>query len=133
MKTSIHHVSLATTDLERSTEFYHNVLGLNQLQRPPLRSKGVWFECGPLTLHLIANPAGTFRNSAKIDPRDMHFAVRVDDFEEAMRELAAKGYRADAADGDPMRIAVDRGSLAGFPQAYLLDPDRNVVEINGAA
>ncbi len=133
MKTSIHHVSLATTDLARAAEFYGNVIGLKQLQRPPLRSKGVWFECGSLTLHLIANPAGSFRDSTRIDPRDMHFALRVEDFEAAIGELASKGFRQDAAEDDPMRIAIDRESLAGFPQAYVLDPDRNVVEINGAA
>ena len=133
MKTSLHHVSLATVDLERAAEFYGNVLGLKQLQRPPLRSKGVWFECGSLTLHLIANPSGSFRQSTRIDPRDMHFAIRVEDFEAAMVEMAAKGFREDVPEDDPKRISIDRQSLTGFPQAYVLDPDKNVVEINGAA
>jgi hypothetical protein len=29
-------------------------------------------------------------------------------------------------------LRVRRNGPAGFPQAYLLDPDRNIVEINGA-
>jgi hypothetical protein len=32
-----------------------------------------------------------------------------------------------------MRVMVRRNSPAGFPQLYLLDPDRNIIEINGAA
>ena len=27
---------------------------------------------------------------------------------------------------------LDRPPLAGFPQLFLLDPDRNIIEINGA-
>jgi hypothetical protein len=29
-------------------------------------------------------------------------------------------------------MIVRRNSMAGYPQAYLLDPDRNIVEVNGA-
>ena len=31
-----------------------------------------------------------------------------------------------------MRLLVKRSGLAGFPQLYLIDPDRNVIEVNGA-
>ena len=31
-----------------------------------------------------------------------------------------------------MRLIVDRQSRVGYPQAYLCDPDRNVIEINAA-
>jgi glyoxylase I family protein len=32
-----------------------------------------------------------------------------------------------------MRMLVDRHGPAGFPQVFILDPDRNTVEINAAA
>jgi hypothetical protein len=40
--------------------------------------------------------------------------------------------REDAAEDDPMRIMVRRDGPAGFPQLFVLDPDRNIIEINGA-
>ena len=32
----------------------------------------------------------------------------------------------------PMRIIVRRKGPAGYPQLFLLDPDRNIIELNGA-
>ena len=67
-----------------------------------------------------------------IDGDDSHFAFRTDDFDGALATLTANGFREDAAEDDPMRVMVRRNGLAGFPQLFLLDPDRNIVEINGA-
>ena len=128
----LHHISLVTSNLERATEFYRDVFGFKQIARPPLGVPGTWFAFGPFELHLIAHPGGTFRNSSTIDTADAHFAIRVEDFEAAMRHFAAKGFREDAADGDPKRIVVNRKSPVGYPQAYLLDVDRNMIEINAA-
>ena len=64
---------------------------------------------------------------------DTHFAIRVENFDEAVSDLMAKGFREDAAEDDPMRLIVSRNSVAGYPQAYLLDPDRHVIEFNAAA
>ena len=50
----------------------------------------------------------------------------------AMRHLLTQGFREDAGPDDPMRILILRQGIVGFPQAYLLDPDRHVVEINAA-
>ncbi len=128
----LHHVSLVTSNLEGATEFYSDVFGFKQIARPPLGVPGSWFAFDSFELHLIAHPGGTFRNSSTIDTADAHFAIRVEDFEAAMRHFAAKGFREDAADGDPKRIAVNRKSPVGYPQAYLLDVDRNIIEINAA-
>jgi hypothetical protein len=32
-----------------------------------------------------------------------------------------------------MRILVNRSGMAGFLQLYVLDPDRNIIEVNTAA
>ena len=50
----------------------------------------------------------------------------------ALATLTANGFREDALDDDPMPVTVRRNSLAGFPQLYLLDLERNIIEINGA-
>ena len=49
-----------------------------------------------------------------------------------LARAAAHGYTEAAVGDDPLRMIVRRNSMAGYPQAYLLDPDRNIVEVNGA-
>jgi hypothetical protein len=56
--------------------------------------------------------------------------VRVPSFRAALESLEAKGYRRDADDLDLMKMKVSERPTAGFPQIYILDPDRNVIEIN---
>lgn len=127
----LHHVSVVVTDLDRSIAFYRDVFGLRQLERPPFSSIGAWFACGGQQIHLIVNPDGTLRRSSTIDTADGHFAFRTDDFEGCIRGLIARGFREDAPEGDPLRLYLRLDGPAGFPQAYLLDPDRNVIEVNG--
>jgi catechol 2,3-dioxygenase-like lactoylglutathione lyase family enzyme len=129
----LHHVSIVTADLERSKEFYCGLFDLEQIERPPFSTAGAWLACGPLQLHLIHYLPGTFRGNGGIDTADGHFAFRTDDFEGVVARLTAKGFREDADESDPKRLLVFRQSLAGFPQLYVLDPDRNIVEVNGAA
>lgn len=128
----LHHVSIVATDLDRSVAFYQDVFGFARLHRPTLKVPGAWLACGPLQLHIILNPAGTFRQRAEIDIGDWHFAFRTDDFEGVLNRLVSKGFSETAAGDDPKQLVVIRNSPAGFPQLYLLDPDLNIVEVNGA-
>ena len=127
---SLHHVSILTRDLDRSRAFFRDVLGLRETQRPAFRSAGAWFTLEDGELHVNQHPTGTFRSVSTVDNDDGHIALRVADFDTAIARLAAHGHREDAPDGDPMRLVVNRNSAAGYPQAYLLDPDWNVIEIN---
>ena len=126
---TLHHVSLPATDLERSKRFYRDVLGLAEIQRPPFDFPGAWFALGDDQLHLIVHDGATLRGAKGLDSRDVHFAVRVESFRTALERLRSEGYGEDA-DDDALRIKVSPHATAGFPQIYVLDPDRNVVEIN---
>lgn len=128
----LHHVSIVATNLERSVSFYEDLFDLKQIERPPFATSGAWLACGDLQVHIIVHPAGTFRHNPSIDNNDAHFAFRTDDFEAVVSKLIARGFREDASEDDPKRLLVFRRGLAGFPQLYVLDPDRNIVEINGA-
>lgn len=128
----LHHVALATRDLPRAVAFYTQCFGLKAKLRPPFKAKGVWLEAHSAQVHIIDNPGGSFRPNPRIDISDVHFALNVRDFEGAMAVLGQHGYREELPDDDPLQLLVLRNGLAGFHQAYLLDPDWHVVEINAA-
>jgi glyoxylase I family protein len=129
---SLHHVSLPVTDLARSEQFYEQILGLRRLDRPPFDFPGAWFQIGASQqLHLIVHPDQTFRTGKGLDTRDVHMAVRVESYQETLRFLDAQGYAEGSAD-EFRRIKLQPRAKAGFPQMYILDPDRHVIEINAA-
>jgi len=129
---TLHHVSLPITDLSASRNFYSGILGLTELPRPQFSFPGAWFAVGDRTLHLIVGEHSTIRTGKAIDSHDVHFAIRVVSYRGALDHFRAKGYSADAT--DPFRrLRENPTGTAGFPQIYLLDPDRNVIEINAEA
>jgi glyoxylase I family protein len=129
----IHHVAIPVTDLERSRRFYREVLGLEEILRPPFDFPGAWYALGPggQQVHLIVYPGHTLRTGKGLATRDVHFAVRVPSFRAAVDYFHARGYREDATDAFS-QIIISPHSTAGFPQLYILDPDRHVIEVNAA-
>jgi glyoxylase I family protein len=126
---AIHHVSLPATDLEASKRFYREILGLREVLRPPFDFPGAWFRLGGNQLHLIVHRNATVRSGKGLDSRDIHFAVRVSSYREALEFLKSEGYDEKATD-DLLKMKCSPHATAGFPQIYILDPARNVIEIN---
>lgn len=126
--TGLHHVSLAVTQLERSRSFYRDVLGLQEIERPPFDFAGAWFRVGQGQLHLIVHPHPTLRTGG-VDSRDVHFALRVHSYRTAVAQLRARGYGPDVP-SELLRLRENPAGRAGFPQIFLLDPDRHVIELN---
>lgn len=130
---SLHHVSINVRDLDRALGFYRDMLGLVPQPRPDFPVKGAWLRCGDRQVHLTVHEGEALRESLTVDNNDGHFAMHTDDFEGVVRLFEAHGYSEAAADGDPRRLLVKRTGPAGFAQLYVLDPDRNVVEVNAAS
>lgn len=127
---AIHHTALTVTDLEKSRRFYRDVLSIREIPRPPFHFPGAWFQVGAnQELHLIVHDRATFREKP-LDTRDVHFAVRVPSYRAAVEFLRSKGYREDADSDDPHRMVLQPHATAGYPQIYICDPDRHVIEIN---
>ena len=112
MKTSLHHVSIGVSDVDAAIEFY-GWLGMTvSPTRPDFGFPGAWLQVGDRQVHLI----GT---DIKTPGIENHFALRVDDLDACLAELAAHGVTA--------RRSHTPG--AGY-QAFLNDPSGNVVELN---
>jgi catechol 2,3-dioxygenase-like lactoylglutathione lyase family enzyme len=126
---SIHHVSLPVSDLERAKQFYREILGLTEIERPPFDFPGAWFQAGDRQLHLIVHNRSTFREEKTVDSRDIHFAIRVNSYRETKEFLHSKGFHPESVD-DLKKMKESPQSTAGWPQLYIMDPDRNVIELN---
>jgi glyoxylase I family protein len=128
--TAIHHIALTVTDIERSRKFYHEILSIKEIPRPPFNFPGAWFQLGgSQQVHLIVHSRATFREKP-LDTRDVHFAVRVPSYYRAVEFLQTKGYREDADLNDSHCMILQPHPTTGYPQIYICDPDRHVIEIN---
>ena len=130
---SFDHVSLPVRDLERSKEFYRDVLGLTQIERPPFNNIGAWMAAGTLEIHLTVNMEVPLRPAPVVDTGAVHFAARVADFDGTRRHLEALGYDSTLASGDRMQLVLRLDGPAPYKQLYIVDPDNHVIEINDAA
>ncbi len=126
---TIHHVSLLVTDLARSKQFYSEILGLTEIARPPFDFPGAWYQVGDRQLHLIVHDSSTFRTDKPVDSRDIHCALRVSSYRETREFLRSKGFHPEA-DDELKQMKESPHSTAGWPQLYILDPGRNVIELN---
>ncbi len=128
----LHHVSLTTSNLARSTAFFTDVLGFDRISRPAFHINGAWLNAGSVEVHLTDFPQGSFRNAKTVGTDDIHFAMRVADFEIWVSRLSRHGYRDDLEEADNKRIIIKRNSMAGYSQLYIMDPDCHLIEINAA-
>ncbi|GAC1375889.1 MAG: hypothetical protein NVS3B25_18570 [Hymenobacter sp.] len=121
--TSVSHVALYVFDLQKSVDFYKNVLGLKQIPEPFKDGKHVWLRMGPHSqLHII-------QGAAKVEPHDKnsHLAFSVKDLKKFTARLDDAGVRYGSWTGDEKRTTVRPD---GVEQVYLQDADQFWVEVN---
>ncbi|ADB17084.1 Glyoxalase/bleomycin resistance protein/dioxygenase [Pirellula staleyi DSM 6068] len=117
MKTlQLNHVAIHVADVERSCQFYRDILQLESLPRPPFTFPGAWFRIGgDQELHLI----GERKSEVLSHNRGNHYAMLVDDIDAWERHLTEVG-----AQFFPRRIRPD-----GAYQIFLCDPDGYYIEL----
>jgi glyoxylase I family protein len=128
----LHHVLLCVDDLDRSRRFYRDTLELEETTRPTFDYPGLWFNIGngQTSIHILVRSDATIRRGGTNDPYDVHLALRVKSYRETLAWLHSKGYDEKLPDNDLKGIQVRPDSVTGYPQIYILDPDRNIIEFN---
>lgn len=115
MLLDLHHVQLAMPPGGEAAAlaFYADALGLRPVAKPAeLNGRGgVWFEAGPIRLHLGVE--APFRPARKAHP-----AFRVDDLDALVASLAARGI-----------AALPDVDLPGLRRAFVHDPFGNRIEL----
>ncbi|WP_077624585.1 VOC family protein [Sediminibacillus massiliensis] len=118
---SLHHVSLAVTDIDRAKDFYGNILGLKEIDRPGFDFPGAWYQIGSQQLHLISYPGSeTIREKGEMETKDGHFAIRVKDYHQTLNFLKKQN----------VDVLEKPDSISGFAQIFCMDPDHNLIEFN---
>jgi catechol 2,3-dioxygenase-like lactoylglutathione lyase family enzyme len=108
----VHHVSVCVSDVDAAVDFYTRVLGFTTLPRPDFGFGGAWLDTGGGQVHLMQSDAPR--------PQGDHFALRVDDLDEAVADIRASGWKVDPV---PHMAGAGR-------QAFLHDPSGNMIELN---
>ena len=118
------HTTILVSDLETSSNFYKNILQLNELETPwGVINWGRFFSIGNnQQLHM----AKLDTNSIKLN-KFLHMAFSVQEFDAYLRFLTKKGieYGNFAGDSKEPQIRPD-----GVRQIYFQDPDGYWIEIN---
>tara|TARA_B110000305_G_C19287103_1_gene562251 strand:+ start:289 stop:813 length:525 start_codon:yes stop_codon:yes gene_type:complete len=141
---SVHHTGIIVKNLDRSIYFYHDLLGLDFSNEP-----SPWFE-GEELAQGVGVPGARLRQvSLKVGPQStlelleysnrpsdndtpiqqnylgaMHLAFLVDNLDEKVAELKAKGVEFLSESH-----VVDEGVLSGWRWVYLHDPDKIPLEL----
>jgi len=119
---TLHHVSLLTSDTQRTVKFYVDVLGFEvatgSAKRPQLKFPGEWLVAGPdgLAIHLIElpNPDPVEGRPAYVG-HDRHTAFSIEDLDTLIASLGSAKV--------PYRL-----SSSGRKAAFFRDPDGNGLE-----
>ena len=112
----LNHVAIHVSDVEKSCQFYRDILRLTPIPRPAFTFPGAWFRLGASQeLHIIGERIGPVVSHN----RGNHFALRVDDLDGWERHVDAAG-----ADHLPRKRRPD-----GAWQLFLRDPDGHVIEL----
>src|SRR4051794_36012185 len=115
--TGLNHVSVHAVDLEASTRFYVDVLGMTPIPTYNFAFPVQYLRLGDLQLHLFERDTDA--------PAFHHIGINVDDFEEAYTRAKELGILEQDSFFEDMYELPD-----GSVQMYLRDPAGNLVEID---
>ncbi len=124
----LQHFTIEPADLERTKDFYVDVLGLEVGDRPPLGFPGYWlYSGGEATVHLLG-PRKAREGVVVRDPaRHYEDTGRLDHIAFAATDLPAMRERLNTRGVSFREQVIPR---TGAAQIFLFDPDGVGVELN---
>jgi glyoxylase I family protein len=116
--TGLLHAAVIVTDLDRSVEFYSQVIGLERIDRD-LKYPGAWYQIGGAQVHLIVDANYQYPRSIDLEAstRHPHIALGTEDLAGVKSRLLAADY--------PVKM-----SNSGRAALFVLDPDGNAIEFS---
>lgn len=115
----LHHVSRQTKKLAETCKFYTEVLGFEEISRPPFDFDGAWLFGAGIQIHLIDEP---FTDpDAPINTHENHIAFLVEDLDISEAFLKDRG------------ITYHRQTTPGrnVGQIFFRDPEGWLLELGG--
>jgi glyoxylase I family protein len=109
------HAAVLVTNVERSIEFYGNILGLQRIDRV-LKYPGAWYQIGDFQIHLIEDKNHQTHIDLHASTRNPHIALGVSDLAAAKQQLLAAN-------------CVVKMSNSGRAALFTQDPDGNAIEL----
>jgi lactoylglutathione lyase len=124
-KPVLNHIALYVNDLQKSTAFYKDVIGLDSVPEPFHDGKHTWLAVGDkANLHLIAGASAITDHD-----KNSHLCFSVFSVDAFIPRLKQAGVPYEDWPGKPQSITL---RVDGVKQIYFKDPDGYWVEINDA-
>lgn len=125
IRAHINHVAVYVVNLQKSVDFYSNVLGLDTIPEPFHDNRHAWYHIGPgVALHVIAGapaPKEYYLNN--------HICFSVSSVDRFVEKLKARNIPWVNAKGEKMQVTT---RVDGVKQIWINDPDGYWLEINDA-
>ncbi len=120
---TLNHIAVYVQDLQLSTHFYSNIIGLDTIPEPFHDGRHTWYKIGPQSqLHLIQG-AGLQAHQNK----NSHLCFSVPSVEDFVSTLKKNNIEFEDWAGEKNKITI---RVDGVKQIYFKDPDGYWIEIN---
>ena len=120
---TLNHVAVYVYDLQKSAEFYKNIIGLESIPEPFHDGRHEWFRIGAHSqMHLIKGA-----KSISEHDKDSHLCFSVGSMEEFIANLNKNKISYENWPGEANKITTRPD---GVKQIYFKDPDGYWIEIN---
>lgn len=121
----LNHIAFYVTNLETSTRFYRDVIGLDTIPEPFHDGRHTWFLIGPKShLHIISGATVSLPKE-----KNTHLCFTVPSVDVFIDRLVKNNIAYENWAGQPSAVT---NRVDGVKQIYFRDPDGYWIEVNDA-
>lgn len=125
IKPRINHIAFSVLNLQKSTTFYREIIGLDTIPEPFRDGRHTWFSMGDRShLHLIQHPPPLI-----VPSKNTHLCFSVPSITKFIEKLNKAGISFEDWPGTKGAVTIRADKVK---QIYLQDPDGYWLEINDA-